>query len=339
MAQVALERDQIVAVKGIGGYHLACDASSVDAVQSLRSRKGRSDKPFAVMVRDMSVAGRLALVTAEEVALLTSPQRPIVLLKCRPGSPITHLVAPGSPYVGVMLPYSPLHHLLLSPVPGTGTRPPSFLVMTSGNLSEEPICYDDADARRRLEGIADAWLVHDRPIHVPCDDSVIRVDGSEEVPVRRSRGYAPLPVRLPFDALPTLATGGELKNTFCVASGRDAWMSQHIGDMGSLETLAAFERSARQFGEIYDVDPTMVVSDEHPGYQVRRWAEDRSTAPVELVQHHHAHVAALMAEHGLDLGERVVGCAFDGTGYGTDGAIWGVRSCCAATTGSSVPLT
>ena len=275
------------------------------------------------MVRDMAVAGRLAFIGAEEDALLTSPQRPIVLLKSRPDSPITHLVAPGTPYVGVMLPYTPLHHLLLSGVPGDGTIAPCALVMTSGNLSEEPICYDDADARLRLAGIADSWLGHDRPIHVPCDDSVIRVDGGEEVPVRRSRGYAPLPVRLPFDAVPMLGTGGELKNTFCLASGREAWMSQHIGDMGSPETLAAFERSALQFGDMYDVDPATLVADEHPGYQVRRWAEDRSTAPLELVQHHHAHVAALMAEHGLDRDERVVGFAFDGTGYGTDGAIWG----------------
>jgi hydrogenase maturation protein HypF len=195
--------------------------------------------------------------------------------------------------------------------------------MTSGNLSEEPICYDDADARERLSGITDAWLVHDRPIHVPCDDSVIVSDGRETVPVRRSRGYAPLPVRLPFDAVPMLATGGELKNAFCMAVGAVAWMSQHIGDMGSLETLEAFERSTRQFGDVYDVDPAILVADAHPGYQVRRWAEDRSPSALELVQHHHAHVAALMVEHGLKAEDKVIGCAFDGTGYGTDGAIWG----------------
>ena len=195
--------------------------------------------------------------------------------------------------------------------------------MTSGNLSEEPICYEDGDARRRLRFLADAFLVHDRPIHVPCDDSVVRVDEGEELPIRRSRGYAPLPVRLPFESAPLLAMGGELKNTFCLASGREAWMSQHIGDMGSLETLAAFERSTRQFAEIYSVDAGRLAADAHPGYQTRRWAEDRRAQPVGLVQHHHAHIAAVMVEHGLSAGERVIGYAFDGTGYGEDGSIWG----------------
>ena len=198
-----------------------------------------------------------------------------------------------------------------------------MMVMTSGNLTDEPICYDDADARARLGRIADSWLIHDRPIHVPCDDSVLRVDDGEELPIRRSRGYAPLPVRMPFELTPTLATGGELKNTFCLASGRHAWVSQHIGDMGSLETLAAFERSIGQFGEMYQVAAQGVVADAHPGYQTRRWAEDRSGRPVELVQHHHAHIASVMAEHAVAAGEQVIGFAFDGTGYGTDGAIWG----------------
>ncbi len=164
-------------------------------------------------------------------------------------------VAPGNPFVGVMLPYTPVHHLLMRPVPGHDATAPAVLVMTSGNLSDEPICYDDDDARRRLGAIADAWLLHDRPIHVPCDDSVVRVVDGAELPIRRSRGYAPLPVTLPFDAPAVLAVGGELKNTFCLASGRDAWMSQHIGDMGSLETLHAFERSIRQFSDVYGVDP------------------------------------------------------------------------------------
>jgi hydrogenase maturation protein HypF len=323
MAQDALALGKIVAVKGIGGYHLACDATSAPAVETLRSRKNRMDKPFAVMVRDIGAARQLATIGPEEESLLTSPQRPVVLLRKRDRSPLAELVAPGSPYVGLLLAYTPLHHLLLCEVPGAASTVPFALVMTSGNLSDEPICFDDADARNRLSGIADAWLAHDRPIHVPCDDSVIRVDGGEVVPVRRSRGYAPLPVRLPFDALPVLATGGELKNTFCLASGSDAWMSQHIGDMGSLETLVAFERSTAQFGDMYQVDPAMLVADEHPGYEVRRWAEERRDDPVELVQHHHAHVAALMVEHGVKADERVIGCAFDGTGFGSDGAIWG----------------
>jgi hydrogenase maturation protein HypF len=203
--------------------------------------------------------------------------------------------------------------------------------MTSGNLSDEPICFDDADARKRLGSIADAWLVHDRPIHVPCDDSVLLVDPEtlEELPLRRSRGYAPLPVRLPFAAPPTLAVGGELKNAFCLAAGRDAFMSQHIGDMGSLETLTAFERSTNQITGLYGIDPVQVVADMHPGYQTRRWAEATSenpeTSPDNMaeVQHHHAHVASVMAEHGVPLDGHVIGVAFDGTGYGDDGTIWG----------------
>jgi hydrogenase maturation protein HypF len=321
--QAALSRGEIVAIKGLGGYHLACDARSGAAVEMLRARKHRPDKPFAVMVGDMATAERLALIDNGEATLLTSPQRPIVLLRQHPDSPLTPLVAPANPYVGVLLPYTPLHHLLFQAVPGTVAPVPGALVMTSGNLSDEPICYDDADARRRLGHIADAWLFHDRRIHVPCDDSVVRVEAGEELPIRRSRGYAPLPVRLPFDTVPLLATGGELKNTFCLATGRDAWMSQHIGDMGSLETLAAFGRSTDQFGEIYAVQPECYVSDAHPGYQTRRWAEASSPRPVQLVQHHHAHIAAVMVEHAVPAGERVIGYAFDGTGYGTDGAIWG----------------
>ncbi len=248
-----------------------------------------------------------------------APHRP-----ARPatGSGVADQVAPGHPQIGLLLPYTPLHHLLFRAGP-RGRRLPALLVMTSGNLTDEPICYDDGDARRRLARLADGWLVHDRAIHVPCDDSVVRVDDGVELPIRRSRGYAPLPVRLPFEVAPLLAMGGELKNTFCLASGRHAWVSQHIGDMGSLETLAAFERSVGQFGEMYQVAAKRVVADAHPGYQSRRWADDRSGRPVELVQHHHAHIAAVMVEHGVPAGQQVLGYAFDGTGYGSDGAIWG----------------
>jgi hydrogenase maturation protein HypF len=339
--QAALAAGAVVAIKGLGGYHLACDARSSQAVATLRRRKERPDKPLAVMVRDLSVARRLAHIGPAEAALLTGSVRPIVLLnRLSNGSPPPALtpavalalalaladeVAPENPYLGVMLPYTPLHHLLFETVPGFGSEAPvpDVLVMTSGNLSDEPICHDDTDARRRLGRIADAWLLHNRPIHVPCDDSVVRVEDGEERPIRRSRGYAPLPVHLPFEMAPTLAMGGELKNTFCLASGHDAFMSQHIGDMGSLETLAAFERSTGQFEDMYRVDPQRVAADAHPGYQTRRWADERSGRPVELVQHHHAHIAAVMAEHAVPAGERVIGFAFDGTGYGTDGAIWG----------------
>jgi hydrogenase maturation protein HypF len=321
--QQSLDRGEVVAIKGLGGYHLACDATSDAAVGRLRARKQRADKPLAVMVRDLQDAHQLAHIDPDEAALLTSPQRPIVLLRRRNDAGLAEQVAPRNPQIGLLLPYTPLHHLLFHPVPDGAAPFPTVLVMTSGNLTDEPICYDDTDARERLGPIADTWLLHDRPIHVPCDDSVIRVDDGAELPIRRSRGYAPLPVRVPFELAPVLATGGEIKNTFCLASGRDAWVSQHIGDMGSLETLAAFERSAAQFGQMYRVDPHRVAADAHPGYQTRRWADDCSGRPVDLIQHHHAHVAAVMAEHAVPAGERVIAFAFDGTGYGTDGAIWG----------------
>jgi hydrogenase maturation protein HypF len=322
-AQAALARGEIVAVKGLGGYHLACDATSDQAVERLRRRKRRLDKPFAVMVPDIDHAAALAEVGAEEARLLSGGQRPIVLLRARAGSGLSGQVAPHNPMVGVLLPYTPLHHLLFEEVPGSGVPVPGCLVMTSGNLTDEPICFEDDDARQRLGDIADSWLVHNRPIHVPCDDSVVRVDAGVEVPLRRSRGYAPLPVRLPFAAGATLAMGGELKNAFCLAAGRDAFMSQHIGDMGSVETLAAFERSTGQFADIYRIDAGQVAADAHPGYQTRRWADESSDRPVVLVQHHHAHIAAVMVEHGVPAGDRVIGFAFDGTGYGTDGTIWG----------------
>ena len=236
-------------------------------------------------------------------------------------------VAPGNPYLGVLLPYTPLHHLLFRRLPAVGRDGPAApraLVMTSGNLTDEPICYQDDDARRRLGDIADGWLLHNRPIHVPCDDSVIRVLDGEELPIRRARGYAPLPVHLPVDVVPTLAAGGELKNTFCLTSRRHAWLSPHIGDMGSMETLAAFERSFHQLARLYQIHPEQLAADAHPGYHTRRWAEDHAgTRRVALIQHHHAHIASVMAEHGLAASQRVIGFAFDGTGYGTDGAIWG----------------
>jgi hydrogenase maturation protein HypF len=319
----SLARGDVVAIKGLGGYHLACDATSEDAVARLRERKQRMDRPLAVMVCDLDEARSLAHIDAVEAALLCAPQRPILLLDRRASSPLSQLVAPHNPQVGLLLPYTPLHHLLFHPVPGQKTPVPSMIVMTSGNLTDEPICHEDDDARRRLGQIADSWLTHDRPIHVPCDDSVLRVDDGEAIPIRRSRGYTPLPVAMPFASTSVLATGGELKNAFCLAQGRHAWISQHIGDMGSVETLTAFARSVGQFGEMYQIEPAVVAADQHPAYQTRRWADECSDRPVELIQHHHAHVASLMVEHAVPPGERVIGFAFDGTGYGTDGAIWG----------------
>jgi hydrogenase maturation protein HypF len=287
------------------------------------------------MVPDLDAARALAVVDEREAALLASPARPIVLVRRRiddqlatAAVSVSALVAPGNPLVGVMLPYTPLHHLIFRPVPGRPSAVPRAIVLTSGNLTDEPICIDDDDAHTRLAALADAFLTHDRPIHVPCDDSVVRVVDGVEQPVRRSRGYAPLPVTLPVEVAPVLAVGGELKNTFCVASGRHAWMSQHIGDMENLETLAAFARSTEQFSAMYAIAPAVLAADRHPGYLTRRWAHDHAEGrPVVEVQHHHAHVAALMAEHGLDGSAPIVGVAFDGTGYGTQASgaasIWG----------------
>jgi hydrogenase maturation protein HypF len=321
-AHRALSEELVVAVKGIGGYHLACRADSPAAVRLLRERKSRGGKAFAVMARDLATARRLAEIGEAEAAVLCGPARPVVLLTRRVDAPVAGGVAPGNPLIGVMLPYSPLHHLLFAPVPG-GAAPPAVLVLTSANLSEEPICFDDEDARTRLPSLADATLAHDRPIHVPCDDSVVRVVDGRELPIRRSRGYAPLPVRLGDVGEPILAVGGELKNTFCVTEGRHAFCSAHVGDMGNLETLRAFERSAAQLTELCGSRPVRLAADAHPGYLTRGWAERHAgDRPVHLVQHHHAHIASLLAEHGR-LGEPIVGVAFDGTGYGTDGAVWG----------------
>ena len=313
----------VVAVKGLGGYHLACLATDETAVATLRRRKRRGDKPFAVMVRDLAVARALAAVDEREAALLTSPARPIVLLERRPGaSPeVAASVAPANPDLGLLLPYTPVHHLLLG-LPGEAPGPP--LVMTSGNLGGEPIAADDADALTRLAPLVDGWLRHDRPIHVPCDDSVVRVVDGEELPVRRSRGRAPLPVPLPIAAPPTLAVGGDLKNAFCLGSGRSAWLSGHIGDMDDLATLTAFAAAERHLEHLTGVSPQVLAVDAHPRYRSRTWAARHAAGrPLRTVQHHHAHVAAVMAEHGLDGSRPVVGVAFDGTGYGPDGAVWG----------------
>jgi hydrogenase maturation protein HypF len=322
-AQRLLAGGAVVAVKGLGGYHLACDARSDAAVDLLRRRKRRPDKPFAIMVPDLDACRALAEVDEAEAALLASPARPIVLVRSRRGATVSAAVAPDTPRLGVMLPYAPLHHLLFAPVPGDGAPVPGALVMTSGNLTDEPICFEDGDARDRLGGLADAFLVHDRPIHVPCDDSVMRVVGGAPLPLRRSRGYAPLPVRLPADAPAVLAVGGELKNTFCLARGHDAWLGQHIGDMGSVASLAAFERSTAQLRSLYGVEPAVVAADLHPGYHTTAWAERSGPGPVRRVQHHHAHLAALLAEHGEPVDAEVIGVVFDGTGYGADGTIWG----------------
>ncbi|MFE4552775.1 carbamoyltransferase HypF [Streptomyces sp. NPDC056785] len=318
----------VLAVKGLGGYHLACDATNPDAVALLRRRKARGDKPFAVMARGLDDLAHLVRLSAEERGLLTGPTRPIVLLRRAATAPVAHApwladsVAPGSPDLGVMLPYTPLHHLLLG-LPGDADGP-RLLVMTSGNVSGEPIVTDDAEALRRLAHLADAWLTHDRPIHVPCDDSVLRVCDGEPLMVRRARGYAPLPLTLPVPVRPALAVGGDLKNAFCLGEGRRAWLSAHVGDMDDLATQHAFERAVAQLESITPVRAGLLAADRHPGYRSARWAARNAAGrPVVRVQHHHAHVAAAMAEAGLDGSVPVLGVAFDGTGYGDDGAVWG----------------
>jgi hydrogenase maturation protein HypF len=323
--QRALAAGAVVAIKGIGGYHLACVVDDESAVGALRSRKARGAKPFAMLVRDLDIARRYAHIDDAEAAVLTSPARPIVLLRRRADAPVVDAVAPGSPLLGLMLPYSPIHHLLLAPVPGAdeaGAEVPDALVLTSANRSDEPICFTEDDAASRLSTLCDAVLDHNRPIHVPCDDSVVRVIDGRELPIRRSRGYAPLPIDLGRDGPAVLAVGGELKNTFCLTDGSRAYMSGHIGDMETLETLRAFERAVGQLSEIRH-QPVRLAADLHPGYQTRNWAERHADdRPLDLVQHHHAHVVSLLAEHGR-LGEPIIGVSFDGTGYGCDETIWG----------------
>ncbi len=317
-----LQRGEIAAIKGLGGFHLACDATNAKAVIELRRRKLRVDKPFALMLLDMETIEKHCHVNSAEKALLISPARPIVLLRRRPQSNIAKEVAPGQEWIGVMLPYTPLHYLLLE----RSADFPEALVMTSGNLSEEPIATDNDEARRRLTSLADAFLMHDRDIYIRCDDSVVRVFEEQIYPVRRSRGYAPFPVRLPWQSPPLLATGAELKNTFCITHGNYAFLSQHIGDMENYETLKSFEQAVTHYEQLFRVKPEAIAYDLHPDYLSTRYALERvereKLRPIG-VQHHHAHIAACMAEHGLDGSRPVIGVAFDGTGYGEDGAIWG----------------
>jgi len=322
LVQAVLADGGIVAVKGLGGFHLACDATNNQAVARLRERKGRVDKPFALMIATLDLARCFVEIDAAEESLLLGGARPIVLLRRRidpsAPSPLASGVAPGNSFLGIMLPYTPLHHLLV------GDRP---LVMTSGNLGDEPIARDNAEAFHRLSPLADALLLHNRGIHVVCDDSVVRMFEGHEAPVRRSRGYAPFPVPWPTpDGPAILATGGELKATACLAKPPYAYLSQHIGDMGNLETLAAFERAQEHLRLLFRSDPALVACDTHPGYLSVKWAEHfahERGLPLVHVQHHHAHAASVMMEHGLDGSSPVVAIVFDGTGLGPDQAIWG----------------
>jgi hydrogenase maturation protein HypF len=342
-ARRLLREGRILAIRGMGGFHLACNAANSDSVRELRRRKRRSGKPFAVMVRDLAAADSSCEIGDAERALLTGREKPIVILRRKEGCPVTAEVAPGNGTLGVMLPYSPLHLLLMHKGdPVLDEEPaPAALVMTSGNLSEEPIAIGNDEALARLGPLADAFLLHDREIIQRCDDSVVRIftagsraihgspvraQGPSPIPLRRSRGYAPAPVILPFDSPPILAVGGELKNTFCLARGRYAFLSPHIGDMENAETLSAFEESIERYQRLFHTMPEIIAHDMHPGYLGTRWACDtahgRKLVPV---QHHHAHAAACMADNGLSGKEPVTALAFDGTGYGPDGAIWGAE--------------
>ena len=309
----------IVAVKGLGGYHLACDPFDERAVRTLRGRKVRQDKPFALMAKDLAQVRELCRVGSEEDALLTSPARPIVLLERRDASGIAEAVAPRQSTLGVMLAYTPLHHLLIA---DAGIP----LVMTSGNNSDEPIAYRDQEAFEQIGEIADYFLVHDRPIHMRTDDSVVRVAGGETYPIRRSRGYAPAPLAVAEDfGRHVLACGGELKNTFCVAKEGHVFLSHHIGDLENYETLRSFREGVEHFCRLFDVQPEVVAYDLHPEYLSTKYARELEEAGLQAVgvQHHHAHVASCLADNGASGGERVIGVALDGTGYGTDGAVWG----------------
>jgi hydrogenase maturation protein HypF len=314
----ALLDGAIVAVKGLGGFHLACRADDERAVATLRARKQREDKPFALMAGDIDAARGLVALSAEDEALLTCAERPIVLARRLPDADVAPGVAPAAPELGVMLPYSPLHHLLLA---DTG-RP---LVMTSGNVSDEPIAYRDDDARERLAGIADVFLLHDRPIHTRTDDSVVRVvrRGGERVAqaLRRSRGYVPRSLELPVAGPQVLACGGDLKSTFCLTKGSRAWVSHHIGDLEHYPALRAYREGLERFKALFAVEPEVVAHDLHPGYHSTRCALEIDGVAHVGVQHHHAHLAACLAEHRL--AGTAVGAIFDGTGYGTDATVWG----------------
>jgi hydrogenase maturation protein HypF len=327
----------IVAIKGIGGFHLACDATNSTAVNELRNRKGRVEKPFALMAADLETIKSICEVNHAENELLIGHEKPVVLLQRKTLKNSDRLrvcdeVAPHLDTLGMLLPYTPMHHLLLNQTDPILMREPvpPLLVMTSGNLSEEPIASENLDAFQRLSALADAFLLHNRDIHVRCDDSVVKIDHrtrtidrppSSMIYLRRSRGYAPYPVQLPFELKPTLAVGGELKNTFCLARDRYAFLSHHIGDMENAETCESFEDGVQHLSHIFRVEPQIIAHDLHPNYFTTHYA-NKLDIPKLAIQHHHAHIAACMADNGLDE-RRLIGLSFDGTGYGTDGAIWG----------------
>lgn len=327
VAACLLKDGKLLAVKGLGGFHLACDAGNDAAVRELRRRKGREEKPFALMTASVESLQRFCEVSSHEQTILRTPAAPIVLLKRRPDSPIAEAVAPGNKYLGVMLPYTPLHHLLLSQ-PGLPA-----LVMTSGNLSEEPLCRSNEEAKRRLGPLVDYFLLHNRDIEQRCDDSVVRCypahDSCLTIPahpislqfLRRSRGYAPFPVRIDRPLRPLLAVGAELKNTFCFTRDNYLFLSHHVGDLQNVETLDYYHESIEHYRKLFRLEPEAIAYDPHPDYLSTKYALEQTDLPKIAVQHHHAHIASCMAEHGVE--QPVIGVALDGMGYGTDGRLWG----------------
>ncbi|MBV8992292.1 MAG: carbamoyltransferase HypF, partial [Pseudonocardiales bacterium] len=315
VAAELLTAGAVLAVKGLGGFHVAALASDAVATAELRARKHREDKPFAVMVADLNTARELCEIDPVAQRVLAGRRRPVVLLPRRPDAAVAPAVAPGNRNLGLMLPYTPLHHLLLRDTAGP-------IILTSGNISDEPIAYQDDDARRRLTGIADAYLTHDRAIHMRTDDSVVRVFRGAELPVRRSRGYAPEPLTLAQPVpRPILGCSAELKNTFCLARGRHAFISHHIGDLENYETLRSYTEGVEHFRRLFDVTPEVVAYDLHPEYLSTKYALDLADVELVGVQHHHAHIASCLADNGES--GPVLGVAFDGTGYGSDGTLWG----------------
>lgn len=323
-AAAALRESKVVGLKGLGGFHLACDAFDEHAVARLRTRKRREEKPLAVMVPNLEAAHRLAVLDEAAIEALISRQRPIVLAPIKPDSGVAPSVAPRNRLLGLMLPYTPLHHLLMD-------QGFDALVMTSGNVSEEPICMDNIEATERIGAraargaIADVFLMHDRDIYLRTDDSVVRSLGGELRQYRRSRGYAPAPLLLapelaPQGCPPILGVGAHLKNTLCLLRGREAFVSQHVGDLANLETLEFFELTADHLARIMEAEPALIACDLHPDYLSTRWAQEQGL-PLVRVQHHHAHIVGVMAEHGLS--DPVLGLSIDGTGYGPDNTIWG----------------
>ena len=332
LTQQLLAEGKIAAIKGLGGFHLACDAENPTAIAALRDRKNRPSKPLAVMMPDLDTIREYCQISDEQAVLLTSPQRPILLLDENPDHPLPEGIAPGQNTLGVMLPYTPLHYLLFANQDVYPQAPYKVLVMTSANFRGNPILTKNKEVRDQLKAIADFYLFHNRDIHIHCDDSVIRttqLDGNESLeffPIRRSRGYAPQPLNTPLSGPPVLAVGAELKNTICHTRENKAFLSQHLGDLKNFQTLYSFEESIAHFEKLFRIDPSLLVHDLHPDYLSTRYVERRTEKerlPILAVQHHHAHIASCLADNNDPGDEPVIGMAFDGIGYGDDAAIWG----------------